>query len=91
MTPQALVHLVIKLRISPPNVTTATETNGNAEAENCPVVDADEEIRLDDAFLDNPKDVEDLQSPITILGSAHAPLWPSVCYFNLASDMLAHV
>jgi hypothetical protein len=80
----------MKLRISPPKVITATEVNGNAETENRPAVDADEEARLDDAFLNNPKDVEDLQSPIAILGSAHAPLWPSVCYFNLASVFLAY-
>jgi len=77
VTPQALVHLVMKLRISPPKATITTEANGTAETENRPAIDADEEARLDDAFLHNPKDVEDLQSPLAILGSAHAPLWPS--------------
>jgi hypothetical protein len=90
VTPQALVHLVVKLRISPPKVTTATEVNGDVDLENRPSVDADEEARLDDTFLNNPKDVEDLQSSIAILGSAHAPLWPSVCYFNPASVLMAY-
>lgn len=79
VTPQALVHLVMKLRVSPPKSTPASEVNGNAETENRPNVDADEEERLDDAFLNNPKDVEDLQSTSPILGSAHVPFWPSVC------------
>jgi hypothetical protein len=77
----------MKLRVSPPK---STEANGTVETENRPAIDADEEARLDDAFLNNPKDVEDLQSPLAILGSAHAPLWPSVCCFNLTSISLAH-
>jgi len=79
----------MKLRISPPKATITTEANGTAETENRPAIDADEEARLDDAFLHNPKDVEDLQSPLAILGSAHAPLWPSVCCLNLTSVPLA--
>jgi hypothetical protein len=51
VTPRALVHLVMKLRISPPKVITATEVNGNVETENRPSVDVDEEARLDNAFL----------------------------------------
>jgi len=78
VTPQALVHLVMKLRVSPPKSTPASEVNGNAETENRPNVDADEEERLDDAFLNNPKDVEDLQSTPPILASAHVPFWPSI-------------
>jgi translocation protein SEC63 len=83
VTPQALVHLVVKLRVSPPKVTPASETNGDVGAENRPV-DADEEARLDDAFLNNPRDVEDLKSVAPILSSGHAPLWPSVCCLLLA-------
>jgi hypothetical protein len=79
VTPQALVHLVMKLRVSPPKGAPASETNGDVGAENRPAIDADEESRLDDAFLNNPKDVEDLKSAAPILGSGHAPLWPSVC------------
>jgi hypothetical protein len=90
VTPQALVHLVMKLRISPPKVATTTEVNGDVELENRPAANADDEARLDDAFLNSPKDVEDLQLPIAILGSAHAPLWPSVCYFNPASVLMTY-
>jgi hypothetical protein len=79
VTPQALVHLVMKLRIFPPKSVPASEANGEVGTENRPTVDADEEARLDNAFLNNPKDVEDLKSATSILGSAHAPLWPSVC------------
>lgn len=79
MTPQALVHLVMKLRVSPPKGTLASDANGDVGAENRPTVEADEEARLDDAFLNNPRDVEDLKSVAPILGSGHAPLWPSVC------------
>jgi translocation protein SEC63 len=78
VTPQALVHLVMKLRISPPKSTTTSEPNGKVDTENRPTTDADE-ARLDDAFLNSPRDAEDLKSPIPILGSAHSPLWPSVC------------
>ncbi|KAH9037635.1 Sec63 Brl domain-containing protein [Lactarius pseudohatsudake] len=60
VTPQALVHLILKLRISPPAAS-----------------NPDEEARLYDAFLNGAKDVEDFQSSTPILGSAHAPLWPS--------------
>jgi translocation protein SEC63 len=77
VTPQALVHLVMKLRVFPPKSAPASEANGEVGAENRPTVDADEEARLDNAFLNNPKDVEDLKSATSILGSAHAPLWPS--------------
>ena len=80
MTPQALVHLVLKLRISPPTAVKATESNGKAESENRPTIDADE-ARQEDAFLNGAKDVEDFQSSTPILGSAHAPLWPSVRFF----------
>jgi hypothetical protein len=79
----------MKLRVSPPKGTPASETNGDVGAENRPTVDADEESRLDDAFLNNPKDVEDLKSTAPILGSAHAPLWPSVCCLLLALIVLA--
>jgi hypothetical protein len=89
VTPQALVHLVMKLRVSPPKSTPASETNGDVGAENRPAVDADEEARLDDAFLNNPRDVEDLKSAAPILGSGHAPLWPSVCYMLLTLIVLA--
>ncbi|KAF8495211.1 Sec63 Brl domain-containing protein [Russula emetica] len=92
VTPQALVQLVMKLRVSPPP---ASETNGDAGAENRPTVDAGEEARLDDAFLDNPRDVEDLKSAAPILGSGHAPLWPSnhkpswwIVVADLKSDLL---
>ncbi|KAH9172135.1 Sec63 Brl domain-containing protein [Lactarius sanguifluus] len=77
VTPQALVHLVLKLRISPPAAVKATESNGKTGSENRPTVDPDEEARLDDAFLNGAKDVEDFQLSTPILGSAHAPLWPS--------------
>lgn len=87
MTPQALVHLVMKLRVSPPKGT--SETNGDVGAENRPTVDADEEARLDDAFLNNPRDVEDPKSAAPILGSGHTPLWPSVCCLSLTLIVLA--
>jgi hypothetical protein len=69
----------MKLRVSPPKGAPASEANGDVGAENRPTVDADEEARLDNVFLNNPRDVEDLKSATPILGSAHAPLWPSVC------------
>ena len=78
MTPQALVHLVLKLRISPPAAVRTTESNGKTESENRPTLDADEEARQEDAFLNGAKDVEDFKSSTPILGSAHAPLWPMV-------------
>jgi len=83
VTPQALVHLVLKLRISPPKSTTSSEANGNIETESRPTIDTGEEARIDDAFLNNPRDAEDLTSPTPILGSAHVPLWPLVCRFPL--------
>jgi hypothetical protein len=71
----------MKLRVSPPGAP-ASEANGDIGAENRPSVDADEEARLDDTFLNSPRDVEDLKSATPILASAHAPLWPSVrCLF----------
>ena len=79
----------MKLRVFPPKSAPASEANGEVGAENRPTVDADEEARLDDAFLNNPKDVEDLKSATSILGSAHAPFWPSVCCLLLAYVVLA--
>lgn len=79
----------MKLRVSPPKGTPASETNGDVGAESRPAVDADEESRLDDAFLHNPRDVEDLKSAAPILGSGHAPLWPSVCCLLLTLIVLA--
>ena len=79
----------MKLRISPPKGTPASQTNGDVGAENRPTVDADEEARLDDAFLSNPRDVEDPKSAAPILGSGHAPLWPSVCCLPLPLIVLA--
>ncbi len=90
MTPQALVHLVLKLRVSPPAAVRATELNGKTGSENRPTVDPDEEARLDDAFLNGAKDVEDFQSSTPILGSAHAPLWPSVRFLYLCLGVLAN-
>lgn len=85
VTPQALVHLVLKLRISPPAADRATESNGKTGSENRPTVDTDEEARREDVFLNGTKDVEDFKPSTLILGSAHAPLWPSVrfLYFLL--------
>jgi hypothetical protein len=83
-TPQALVHLVMKLRVSPPKSATTSEPNGKVDMENRPTIDADEEARLDNAFLNSPRDVEDLKSSTPILSSAHSPLWPSVCGLLLA-------
>jgi hypothetical protein len=84
VTPQALVHLVMKFRVSPPKSGTTPETNGNVDGENRPTLDTNEEARLDDSFLNSSRDVEDLQSPVPILGSGHSPLWPSVCCLLLA-------
>jgi hypothetical protein len=78
----------MKFRVSPPKGPPASEANGDAGAENRPTVDADEEARLDDAFLNSPRDVEDLKSATPILGSAHAPLWPSVCCLLLTPFVL---
>lgn len=89
VTPQALVHLVIKLRVIPPKSASTSEANGNADMENRPTIDTNEEGRLDDAFLNSPRDVEDLMAPTSILGSAHSPLWPAVCYLLLAPSSLA--
>ncbi|KAI0269408.1 Sec63 Brl domain-containing protein [Gloeopeniophorella convolvens] len=77
VTPQALVHLVVKLRVKPPKASSGSTTNGAAKLETRSVVDADEEERLDEEFLNSPKDTEDLKTPIPTLGSAHAPLWPA--------------
>lgn len=77
VTPQALVHLVLKLRVSPPSAVKATESSGKTGSENRAKVDPDEEARQEDAFLNGTKDVEDFTSSTPILGSAHAPLWPS--------------
>jgi hypothetical protein len=76
----------MKLRIFPPKSATA---NGEVGAENRPTVNADEEARLDDAFLNTSKDVEDLESATPVLGSAHAPLWPSVCCLLIIYVVLA--
>lgn len=91
VTPQALVHLVIKLRVSTPKCAITSEVNGNVDTENHPTIDTDEDARLDDAFLNSPRDVEDLRSPSPILDSAHSPLWPSVCYLYLPPIFLADV
>jgi translocation protein SEC63 len=91
VTPQALVHLVMKLRVSPPKSATTSESNGNVATENHPTIDTDEDARLDDAFLNSQRDVEDLKSPTPILDSAHSPLWPSVCCLHLAPIFLADV
>ena len=89
VTPQALVHLVLKLRISPPAAVKATESDEKSGSENRPTVDTDEEARQEDAFLNGPKDVEDFQSSTPILGSAHAPLWPSVRFLCFGLGVLA--
>jgi hypothetical protein len=78
----------MKLRILPPKNAPASGANGEVGAENRPAINADEEARLDDAFLNTSKDVEDLKSATPILGSAHAPLWPSVCCLLLISVVL---
>lgn len=83
VTPQALVHLVLKLRVSPPSAVKATESKGETGSENRAKVDPDEEARQEDAFINSAKDAEDFTSSTPILGSAHAPLWPSVRFFML--------
>jgi len=88
VTPQALVHLVMKLRVMPPKSASTSEANGNVDTENRPTIDTDEEARLDDTFLNSPRDVEDIKSPTSILGSAHTPLWPAVCYLLLTPGSL---
>jgi hypothetical protein len=87
VTPQALVHLVFKLRISPPSAVKPTEPNG--ETENRAKVDSDEEARQEDAFINGATDVEDFTSSTPILGSAHAPLWPSVRFLCPCLDAFA--
>ena len=90
VTPQALVHLVLKLRVSPPSAAKATESKGETGSENRATVDPDEEARQEDAFINGAKDVEDFTSSTPILGSAHAPLWPSVrSFMPLLSGVLA--
>jgi hypothetical protein len=79
----------MKLRILPPKSAPTSEVNGEVGAENRPTVNADEEARLDDAFLNTSKDFEDLKSATSVLASAHAPLWPSVCCLLLISVVLA--
>ncbi|KAI0029685.1 Sec63 Brl domain-containing protein [Vararia minispora EC-137] len=72
VTPSALIHLVIKLRISPPAST--DHTNGAAkrdEASEAPFT------KQDEAFLTDPKDAEDLPENAISLSAAHAPHWPS--------------
>lgn len=82
VTPQALVHLVLKLRVSPPSAVKSTESKETG-SENRAKVDPDEEARQEDAFINSAKDAEDFTSTTPILGSAHAPLWPSVRFFML--------
>ncbi|KAJ7090585.1 Sec63 Brl domain-containing protein [Mycena crocata] len=76
ITPSSIVYLVVKLRVSPPNVelTTKEEEVGGEEAKR--VGRANEEREL--AFLSSRKDAEDLQPGQVYSGGAHAPFWPGV-------------
>jgi translocation protein SEC63 len=77
VTPSSIVFLVVKLRLSPPTSLPATLSEE---------LDADEtkrRIKINDEkdaqFLTGRKDAEDLPSPETANGWAHAPFWPGVC------------
>ncbi|VDB86774.1 unnamed protein product [Peniophora sp. CBMAI 1063] len=70
VTPSALIHLVVKLRLVP---STPNTTNGSLKpSPEEPTMTLKEE----EAFLQDPKDAEDLPAGSDALGAAHAPHWP---------------
>ncbi|KZV63236.1 hypothetical protein PENSPDRAFT_657466 [Peniophora sp. CONT] len=69
VTPSALIHLVVKLRLVP---TSSTSSNGEVKSEDAPPMTLKEE----EAFLQDPKDAEDMPAGAAALGAAHAPHWP---------------
>jgi len=68
VTPSALIHLVVKLRIVPP---TSAESNGKAKE------GGEVDTKAEEAFLANAKDVEEMPEGAEALGAAHAPHWPA--------------
>ncbi|KDQ14189.1 hypothetical protein BOTBODRAFT_132671 [Botryobasidium botryosum FD-172 SS1] len=70
VTPGAIVQLVFKVRLAPPNGTpTPPEAEKSAQE-----IKADEE--KDNAFLVSKKEAEDLEPGQAGSGLAHAPYWP---------------
>jgi translocation protein SEC63 len=79
VTPSALIHLVVKLRLSPPKPNKPEEhSNGTTKEANTTAEAPVPFTKQDEAFLSDTKDAEDLPENASSLGAAHAPHWPSV-------------
>ncbi|TFK45466.1 DnaJ-domain-containing protein [Heliocybe sulcata] len=77
VTPLAIIHLVLKLRLSSPLPSSSSSRKEEKEGEEEKgEVDRKEEDRLDMEFLNSRKDAEDLDGATS--GWAHAPYWPGV-------------
>ena len=76
VTPSAIVHLLIKIRISPPIGQTATFLKTELSEE---ITQKSSRLdqEKDDAFLTSKRDSEEI-SASTVNRAAHAPFWPSV-------------
>jgi hypothetical protein len=69
ITPLSIAHLVLKLRISPPSVSSSKKEDENTKGTE----------KSDDEFLSSRKDAEDMPVGAFDGGWAHAPYWPAVC------------
>ncbi|GJJ07811.1 hypothetical protein Clacol_002016 [Clathrus columnatus] len=72
VTPGAIVQLIFKLRVCPP-FASLIQSNGASNERRESKIDAE----LDQAFLTDKKDFEDLPAGERLSGWVHAPLWPS--------------
>ncbi|KZT21226.1 DnaJ-domain-containing protein [Neolentinus lepideus HHB14362 ss-1] len=70
VTPLAIIHLVLKLRLSSPGSSSVTSESTRT--------DTAEDERIDLEFLNSRKDAEDIGDADTTSGWAHAPHWPGI-------------
>lgn len=74
VTPSALVHLVVRLRIVPPS---SEESNGKAKEGSGEVI---ADVKAEEGFLKSAKDAEEMPEGADALSAAHAPHWPAVSF-----------
>ncbi|KAG7096479.1 hypothetical protein E1B28_003910 [Marasmius oreades] len=73
VTPSSIVYLVVKLRISPPNLVRDNKPDLTAEQVKKNIKVNEER---DNKFLMDKKDAEDIDEK-NVVGYAHAPYWPA--------------
>ena len=77
VTPSSIIFLVVKLRISPPGLS-------STERKELSVDETKRIVKLNDAkdeeFLTSRAEAEDISpAGADVTGWAHAPFWPAVC------------